>query len=131
MKRTITAVLLALCLALLHDTHLLPIAHAQIFDGPGFKQGIAAVGGILGIPTDLSLWNLILHIIVFILNFVSLIAVIVVIVAGIRLIVSMGEDEQKEKAKKSIINMAIGLVIIILSRVIVAFIVNLARGNVS
>lgn len=63
----------------------------------------------------------ILDILIFVLNFLALVAVIFIIIAGIRLIVSQGSDEQKDKAKKTILYVIIGLLVILFARVIVGF----------
>lgn len=60
-----------------------------------------------------------------VLNFLALVAVIVIIIAGIRLILSQGEDEAKDKAKKTIIYVVAGLVVILLAKVIVNFVTSL------
>ncbi len=65
--------------------------------------------------------NVIIRFITFVLNFLALVAVIFIIIAGIRLIVSQGEDEAKEKAKKTIIAVIVGLLVILFARVIVGF----------
>jgi hypothetical protein len=57
----------------------------------------------------------------FVLNFLALLAVIFIVVAGIRLIVSQGEQDAKDKAKKTIIYVIIGLLVIVFARVIVGF----------
>ncbi|HVW66802.1 MAG TPA: TrbC/VirB2 family protein [Candidatus Peribacteraceae bacterium] len=64
----------------------------------------------------------ILNIVAAVLNFLALIAVVVIIIAGIRLIVSQGEEEQKEKAKKTIFYAVAGLIIVLFARVIVELI---------
>ena len=63
----------------------------------------------------------ILNALKFVLNFLALLAVIFIVVAGIRLIVSQGEQEQKDKAKKTILYVIIGLLIVLFARVIVGF----------
>lgn len=65
---------------------------------------------------------MITEIVTAVLNFLALIAVIVVIIAGIRLIVSQGEDEAKDKAKKTILYALLGLIIVLFARVIVGLI---------
>lgn len=65
--------------------------------------------------------ELIISILNFVLNFLALVAVIVIIIAGIRLIVSQGEEEAREKAKKTIIYVVAGLIVILLAKVIVNF----------
>lgn len=64
----------------------------------------------------------ILTVIKYVLTFMTLIAVVIIIVAGIRYILSQGEEGEKDKAKKAIIYTVIGLVIILLARSIVTFV---------
>lgn len=64
-----------------------------------------------------------------VLDFVLLIAVIYVIVAGIRLIVSGGDEGAKDKAKQTIIYVVIGIIVILFARVIVSLVNNLFSGN--
>jgi intracellular septation protein A len=59
-----------------------------------------------------------------VLEFMALVAVIFIVVAGIRLIVSQGEEAQKDSAKKTIIYVIIGLVIIVFARAIVEFVAD-------
>lgn len=86
---------------------------------PGAGQGDAG-----------SLRQIIEQIIVAVLNFLALIAVVVVIIAGIRLIVSQGNDEEKDKAKKAIFYALAGLVIVLFARVIVGLVTNYLAGEV-
>lgn len=76
-------------------------------DGEGIRQGI-------------------LDILIKVLSFMALIAVVVVVIAGIRLVVSQGEEQEKDKAKKTILYAIIGLVVILLAQAIVAFIAGIA-----
>ncbi len=69
--------------------------------------------------------NAILRVVKTVLDFVLLLAVVYVIVAGIRLVVSGGDDGEKDKAKKTIIYVIIGIIIVLLARVIVTFIGNI------
>ena len=62
------------------------------------------------------------NIINFVLGVVGLVAVAILIYAGIQLTASAGNDEAKEKAKKIITYTIIGLVIVALSWVIVEFV---------
>ena len=64
-----------------------------------------------------------------VLNFVGLIAVIAIVVAGISLIVGFGSDESKERAKKIILYTFVGLIIIILAKLIVNLPLILIGGN--
>ena len=65
------------------------------------------------------------------LNFLALIAVVIVIIAGMRLIISQGDDEQKDKAKKAIFYALAGLIIVLFARVIVSLITVYLAGQVS
>ncbi|MEK7218994.1 MAG: hypothetical protein AAB728_06050 [Patescibacteria group bacterium] len=103
---------------------LVPASNAATFGGGGLDGGVDQAGEI-GVP-NVDLRDLIIHIIEIVLNFVAIIAVAVVIYAGILLIISLGDDTRKDQAKKAILYMAIGLVIIILSRIIVSIVLLLA-----
>ncbi|TSC79385.1 MAG: hypothetical protein G01um101425_665 [Candidatus Peregrinibacteria bacterium Gr01-1014_25] len=100
---------------------------------PAFAQAFAGPSPDLGLPggaDEGSIRDVITEIIRAILNFLALIAVIVVIIAGIRLIVSQGEEEAKEKAKKTIIYALIGLIIVLFARVIVGLVTVYLAGRV-
>ncbi len=60
--------------------------------------------------------------IVAVLDFILIIAVIYIIFAGIRLIVSGGEEGEKDKAKQTIIYVIIGIIVVLFARVIVTFV---------
>jgi succinate dehydrogenase/fumarate reductase cytochrome b subunit len=75
--------------------------------------------------------TIILNILTWVLNFLALLAVVYIVIAGIRLIVSQGEDEQKGKAKKTILFVIVGLIVIILARIIVGFITNDVPGIIN
>ncbi len=79
---------------------------------PGNIGGLAATSN-----NDIK--GLIIYVIEQILDFVLVVAVLYVIIAGIRLIVSGGNDEQKDKAKNTIIYVIAGIIVVLLARVIV------------
>ncbi|MDD4318764.1 MAG: hypothetical protein PHW10_00330 [Candidatus Peribacteraceae bacterium] len=60
----------------------------------------------------------------FVLSFVALLAVIAFIVAGIRLIISQGDDSAKESAKKGIIYAIVGIVVIALAALVVNTVID-------
>jgi len=84
--------------------------------------GTPDIGGLPDASDPDDIRETIITILAAILNFLALIAVVVIIIAGIRLIVSQGEDEQKEKAKKTILYAIIGLVVVLFARVIVSLV---------
>lgn len=103
-------------------------ALAQGFAGPDPNlAGIPGTSGPEGVRDTIT------NILAAILNFLALIAVVVIVIAGIRLIVSQGEDEQKDKAKKTIFYALGGLVIVLFARVIVSlvtvYLANQVAGN--
>ncbi|TSC58262.1 MAG: hypothetical protein Greene041619_693 [Candidatus Peregrinibacteria bacterium Greene0416_19] len=90
--------------------------------------GDSNLGGTGGVPgsAETNIRVTVLRLLNTVLNFLALIAVIFIIVAGIRLIASQGEQEQKDKAKKTIIYVVIGLVVVLLAKVIVGWVTGAA-----
>lgn len=96
----------------------------SIFSGEGLQAGLDAArqyvsGVFIGDPVEITL-----KIVRSILDLVGLAAVVVLIIAGIRLITSMGEDEPRDHAKRMIRNVLIGIILIVLSRVIVSWVLQ-------
>lgn len=81
-------------------------------------------GDIGGLSTSTDLKQTLIDVTVKVLDFIILLAVIFVIVAGIRLIVSGGDEGQKDTAKKTIIYVIIGIIVVLFARVIVLFVNN-------
>lgn len=63
-------------------------------------------------------------IVINVLQFIALIAVAIIIYAGILMILNFGNDEQFERAKGIIFRAIIGLLIILLGQILITFIVN-------
>lgn len=85
----------------------------------------AAVAGLPGATTTNDFIALLISITEKVLDFIILVAIIFVIVAGIRLIVSGGDEGQKDAAKKTIIHVIVGLIIVLLARVMVLLVNNI------
>jgi len=81
------------------------------------------VGGGGGAEVDFK--ALIVSIMKKVLDFVGLIAVVVIVIAGIWMIVGLGEESAKERAKKIVIYTIVGLLLILIARAIVTFVINL------
>ncbi|PIR53662.1 hypothetical protein COU75_04865 [Candidatus Peregrinibacteria bacterium CG10_big_fil_rev_8_21_14_0_10_42_8] len=94
-----------------------PKAFAQIFGE------IPNIGGVNG-GSEAGLRSGILKLLTIVLNFMALIAVIFIVIAGIRLVVSQGEETEKDKAKKTILYVIIGLVVILIAQAIVSFVAD-------
>ncbi|MFH0770665.1 MAG: hypothetical protein V1926_04795 [Candidatus Peregrinibacteria bacterium] len=60
-----------------------------------------------------------------ILSYMALVAVVVIVIAGIRLVISSGDEGAVDKAKKTILYAAIGLILILLASAIVNLISRL------
>lgn len=71
-------------------------------------------------PEDIR--DVVVNILEAVLNFLALIAVVVVVIAGIRLIVSQGDEGARDTAKKTIFYALIGLIIVLFARVIVSLV---------
>ncbi len=110
------------------------VACASITSMAYASTALAAFGGNLpdlnGVPNSTDPRDTITKILNAVLNFLALIAVVVIVIAGIRLIVSQGEEEQKDKAKKTIFYAVIGLIIILFSKVIVSLITNYLAAQI-
>jgi hypothetical protein len=87
----------------------------------GFAGEIPAIPGTPSAVDKQGIRDIILRALQFVLDFLALAAVIFIVIAGIRLLVSQGSDEQKDKAKKTILFVIIGLMVILFARVIVGF----------
>lgn len=98
----------------------------------GISKVFAAFGGpipaIPGTPSAVDeggIRDRVTDLLIIVLNFLALLAVIMLVIAGIKLIVSQGEEEEKNKAKKIILYVIAGLLLILFARVIVGFVANL------
>lgn len=77
-------------------------------------------------PTlSIDLRQNILDIILFVINFAALLAVAAIVIAGIMLILSFGEEGRKDTAKKTIIYAIVGLIVIVLASAIVRFVAEI------
>lgn len=97
----------------------MPKAMAQVYSGCGILCGISGASGITGLAQSTSISELILKIIAFILDIALILAVLAIIIAGLYLITSQGDEGQKDKAKRIIFYAIIGILLILFSRAIV------------
>ncbi len=104
------------CKAWLFLTGLAPLSASA--------QGFGPIPAIPGAPSTFDkqgIRDIVLRVLYFVLDFLALIAVVFIVIAGIRLLVSQGNDDQKDKAKKTILFVILGLLVILFARVIVGF----------
>ncbi len=63
-----------------------------------------------------------------VLGLAGLVIVLMIVIAGVRYIVSAGNPNQTEGAKKTLVGAIIGLIIIILAKVLISIVVKLITG---
>ena len=108
---------------LLHAYFGISRVSAQVFNGPGLQGGVVQASQIEG-PIQAPLREVILSFLAKALNFLALAGVIMIVAAGITMIFSIGDDTVKDKAKKIILYVVIGLVIVLFARALVGFFLN-------
>ena len=86
---------------------------------PQVEGSVAPRAGTQGIR------DMIIKVLTVVLDFLALLCVIVIVIAGFYLIFSQGEDDKKDKGKKAILYFVVGLLVILFCRVIVGFFTNL------
>jgi hypothetical protein len=99
--------------------YLTPNALAGRFGSIPAINGLANGSGVSGLK------NAIANFLNDALNLLGIIAVAVIIIAGVRMVISLGNETAVEGAKKTILYALVGLVIVILAKVIVNWILNL------
>lgn len=122
------------CVAIVVSTPSILSVHANIvptcvnepcYSGGGLEDGVDQVtDGIGGVETS-DPRQTIINIVKNVVSYMGLAAVIVLIIAGIYLIFSNGSEEAKEKAKKIIIYVIVGLLIIAFAATVVNFVDSL------
>jgi len=95
---------------------------AQLYNGGGVGAGVSAANN-LGLASG-NPFQVFLGVIRTILTYMGLVAVCTIVIAGIYMIISLGNDEQYEKGKKIIKYTLIGLIVILFSRMIVGLVTN-------
>lgn len=91
------------------------------------EKALAGWGGNVpgNLPGSPNIETTVTSILGMVLNLLALLAAVVIVIAGIRLIFSMGDEEGKETAKKTILYAVIGLLIILFAKAIVMFVTSL------
>jgi len=112
---------------------LMATAAAQTTDTRGAFFGGDDAPGISGIRTetgrDGGLVNTITGLVNSLLTLLGIVAVLIIIYAGVRLIISRGDDKAVQDARKTLLYAVFGFVLIVLSYQIVNFIVGILGGE--
>ncbi len=98
-------------------------ASAQVFNGPGLEAGVNQASMIEG-PLHGSVREIVMEVVYSILGYLALIGVVMVIIAGLFLMFSMGEDAAKDRAKKIILYTILGIIVVFFARSLVGFFLN-------
>lgn len=90
------------------------------------ERAFAGIGNPQAVPLGQpDLRTAIVTIINVTLTLLGLIAAAVIIIAGIRLIFSQGDETAKDEAKKTVLYAVAGLIIILFAKAIVVFVISL------
>lgn len=104
-------------------------AFAQtVYSGGGIRSGIDKAAE-AGVGKDLTLREFIGDVVDTALTYVALLSVAVIVIAGFYLILGLGSDDSREKAKKIVFYTAIGLLLIILSKVLINLVISVAGAS--
>src|SRR3989338_5124096 len=104
---------------------LLSLGSTAVMSLVGVSSALASdIGGIPAVPgaSGGDLRGAIISVLNTVVNFLGLLMVIAIVVAGFRLVLSQGEEEAKEKAKKGVFYAIIGLVLVLLAKAIILFV---------
>ncbi len=93
-----------------------------LFVEKAFAFGGAVPGSLPGSP---DIRTTVVTILNMALNLLGLLAAVVIVIAGIRLIFSAGDETGKESAKKTILYAVVGLLIVLFAKAIVTFVLSL------
>lgn len=99
-----------------------PLAAVYASPADQINQGVAQVGG--GSPSSNGLTKTITTIVDVLLFLVGIVAVVMIIIGGIRYVVSGGDSKATGDAKNTILYAVIGLVVAIMAYAIVHFITS-------
>lgn len=125
MLKKISSILLVAVMMVMLVTPLVASAQLNQADPTGGSGGFA--NQIFGCGSGTGVLCIIQRILLFILAIAFIIAVIFLVVGGFRYIVSQGNEEAVEKAKGTITNAIIGIVVIVLAWVILTVVFNLVN----
>lgn len=100
------------------------IGSSVLFIGSALAKLPEEGSNVNGLSNQTDIRAALVNIITKVLDFIIIVAVIFVIIAGIRLIISGGDEGEKDKAKNTIIYVIIGIIVVLFARVIVTFVNN-------
>lgn len=109
---------------------VLSLAPAYAADPPkGFGPVTKEQAKELGLREETNLVDVIISITKIVLTLASVVALLFIIIAGVRYITSTGDEKHAEQAKKAILYAIIGLIVIGVAAALVNFTVFAIRGG--
>lgn len=99
------------------------VSHAQTYNGPGIVGGAALAGAVVN---SANFRLTVINYVRILLSFMALAATAVIVIGGIILVFSLGDDAVRDKVKKMVIFVAVGLVIIMLAQGVVGIFVRIS-----
>ena len=100
---------------------IIPIAHATVFSRNGASEGINIAENINGINNSNDPRPVVESLLSSALNYVALIAVVAIVIAGFYLLFSFVNETGRDRAKKIILYTIIGLIVLLFAEFIVEF----------
>lgn len=98
---------------------------AQVYSGGGITDGINTANAISGV-TGNNLRQTIGTTVDIALSYTALVAVVVVVIAGLYLILGLGSDGSRDTARKILLYTGVGIVVILLAKSIVFLFISFA-----
>ena len=89
------------------------------------KDRAAGEGGLVDDDSESGLQNALISVITWILSLVAIIALGMLIWGCIKYIISLGNQQENEKARKTILYAIVGIIVVLLAFVVVSFVSNL------
>lgn len=101
-------------------TAFIECCDSPFYNGDGIEGGVELAEQISGI-SDKSIREVVRDILITVLSFLGLLAVVMIVIAGIMMVVSGGDEQLIARAKKIIFWTIIGLLVILFATAIVVF----------
>jgi len=99
-------------------------SEAFVLSLAGAQHALADFGAIPDTGGGTDVHDALTSVIQTVLTFLGIIAVLVIVVAGIRLIIGGADEQQREKARNAVLYAVIGLILVLLAGAIVNFVAD-------
>ncbi len=103
------------------------VATSMLFATAAWATSLSTVPEVEG-ATDLN--SGVINVVNAVLDFVAIVVLVLIVIAGFRIMLSQGDETARDGAKKTIIYLIIGLIIVVFAKALAKFIV-VSIGNVA